>query len=64
MMTMMLLMLLLLFVATFFDGMTENEYRIRTNELQSLIRLSPNNTLQIMPINGNDDDDNNIDVRC
>jgi hypothetical protein len=64
MMTMMLLMLLLLFVATFFDGMTENEYRIRMNELQDLIRLSPDNTLQIMPINGNDDDDNNIDVRC
>ena len=60
----MMLLMLLLSVAMFFDGMTENEYRIRTNELQSLIRLSPNNTLQIMPINGNDDDDNNIDVRC
>ena len=62
MMTM--LLLLLLSVAMFFDGMTENEYRIRMNELQFLIRLSPDNTLQIMPINGNDDDDNNIDVRC
>jgi hypothetical protein len=60
----MMLLMLLLSVAMFFDGMTENGYRIRTNELQSLIRLSPNNTLQIMPINGNDDDDNNIDVRC
>ena len=60
----MMLLMLLLSVAMFFDGMTENEYRIRTNELQSLIRLSPDNTLQIMPINGNDDDDNNIDVRC
>ena len=60
----MMLLMLLLSVAMFFDGMTENEYRIRTNELQFLTRLSPDNTLQIMPINGNDDDDNNIDVRC